>query len=231
MANNQYVNKVVYGNSTVIDLSGDTVTRSRVADDCTFHLPTGEKVSGSLPSRTSSDITYTVNTTNHTSFISVEAGNYGSIHNMNGPSASELCSGTKSITTAGTSSVTGYANVNVNIPETYLGFGSCCYIGQAAASTTTLAATSATVTVPITGTYSIYWVMVRSDSSSAAQSRAYKGTTAIGTAKSISSGSYATGCSETGQSLTKGQTITIYAKKGSTNRYCTIWNLVLVRTA
>lgn len=46
MANNPYVNKVVYGNSTLIDLSQDTATQADVAQGKYFHLPTGERVQG-----------------------------------------------------------------------------------------------------------------------------------------------------------------------------------------
>ena len=46
MASNPYVNKVVYGNSTLIDLSTDTATQADVAQGKYFHLPTGERVQG-----------------------------------------------------------------------------------------------------------------------------------------------------------------------------------------
>lgn len=41
MANNQYVNKVIYGGDTLIDLTGDDVTVSDVASGVKFHLPSG----------------------------------------------------------------------------------------------------------------------------------------------------------------------------------------------
>lgn len=44
-------NKIVYGNNTLIDLTGDTVTESDVANGKTVHLPSGIQVTGSyLPS-------------------------------------------------------------------------------------------------------------------------------------------------------------------------------------
>ena len=46
MANNPYVNKVVYGNSTLIDLTADTATQADVAQGKYFHLPTGQRVQG-----------------------------------------------------------------------------------------------------------------------------------------------------------------------------------------
>ena len=38
---NQYVNKVIYGGNTLIDLTGDTVTASDVLSGVKFHLPSG----------------------------------------------------------------------------------------------------------------------------------------------------------------------------------------------
>ena len=48
MANNQYVNKVKYGNSTLIDLTGDTVTASSLLSGHTAHDASGAPVSGSV---------------------------------------------------------------------------------------------------------------------------------------------------------------------------------------
>lgn len=46
MANNQYVNKVIYDGNTLIDVSGDTATQSDVLSGKSFHLATGEQVTG-----------------------------------------------------------------------------------------------------------------------------------------------------------------------------------------
>lgn len=46
MANNPYVNKVVYGGETLINLENDTITRADVLNGKTFHLPTGEVTTG-----------------------------------------------------------------------------------------------------------------------------------------------------------------------------------------
>lgn len=43
---NQYTNKVIFGNETLIDLTSDTVTISDVAQGKTFHLPSGEPAIG-----------------------------------------------------------------------------------------------------------------------------------------------------------------------------------------
>lgn len=46
MANNQYANKVIYGNQTIIDISTDTVTAADVASGVTFHDKSGAPVVG-----------------------------------------------------------------------------------------------------------------------------------------------------------------------------------------
>ena len=46
MANNQYINKVIYGGETLIDLTQDDVTRASVASGIKFHLPSGEATTG-----------------------------------------------------------------------------------------------------------------------------------------------------------------------------------------
>ena len=46
MANNEYINKVIYGGDTLIDLTSDDVTRADVVSGKYFHLPTGERTTG-----------------------------------------------------------------------------------------------------------------------------------------------------------------------------------------
>lgn len=43
---NLYKNKVIYGGDTLIDLTGDDVTRADVASGVKFHLPSGEPTTG-----------------------------------------------------------------------------------------------------------------------------------------------------------------------------------------
>ena len=49
MANNQYVNKVIYGGDTLIDLTGDDVAASDVLSGKKFHLPGGAPGTGTCP--------------------------------------------------------------------------------------------------------------------------------------------------------------------------------------
>ena len=46
MASNPYVNKVIYGNDVILDISTDDVTRADVLSGKYFHLPTGERTTG-----------------------------------------------------------------------------------------------------------------------------------------------------------------------------------------
>ena len=46
MASNQYINKVIYGGNTLIDLTTDDVTRASVLSGIKFHLPSGEGTTG-----------------------------------------------------------------------------------------------------------------------------------------------------------------------------------------
>lgn len=46
MANNQYVNKVIYGGQTLLDLTVDDVTESDVLSGKKFHLPSGAPGTG-----------------------------------------------------------------------------------------------------------------------------------------------------------------------------------------
>lgn len=58
---NQYVNKVIFGGQTLIDLTGDTVTAADVQSGVTFHLPSGASGTGTCAYDVdSSDCTATV---------------------------------------------------------------------------------------------------------------------------------------------------------------------------
>jgi len=46
MANNEYINKVIFGGDTLIDLTNDDVLRADVAAGKYFHLPSGERTTG-----------------------------------------------------------------------------------------------------------------------------------------------------------------------------------------
>lgn len=60
MANNPYVNKVQFGNETLIDLTSDTVTPDKVLNGVTFHDKSGALQTGTLTPM-SSKFTYANN--------------------------------------------------------------------------------------------------------------------------------------------------------------------------
>lgn len=53
------VNKVVYGNNTIIDLTGDTVTAADVAEGKIFHLASGVQAVGTASASSSSVLYFT----------------------------------------------------------------------------------------------------------------------------------------------------------------------------
>ena len=55
MANNEHVNKVVYDGTTLIDLTADTVTASKLLDGYTAHDASGATITGSFNSSLRSD--------------------------------------------------------------------------------------------------------------------------------------------------------------------------------
>lgn len=55
MANNQYVNKVIFGNETLIDLSSDTVYSNVMLDGYTAHDKSGKLITGTIQYRTPSE--------------------------------------------------------------------------------------------------------------------------------------------------------------------------------
>lgn len=48
MANNQYVNKVIFGDETLIDLTSDSVNPSVLQEGSTAHNASGEPITGTL---------------------------------------------------------------------------------------------------------------------------------------------------------------------------------------
>lgn len=56
MANNQNVNKVVYGNTTLINLTEDTVESSALLSGYTAHDKSGTIISGSIEIATQQEV-------------------------------------------------------------------------------------------------------------------------------------------------------------------------------
>ena len=73
MATNQYVNKVVFGNTTLIDITQDSVTANTLLSGYTAHSATGASIIGSIATKTGSDITLTNNV------LAVPTGYYNNV--------------------------------------------------------------------------------------------------------------------------------------------------------
>lgn len=53
---NQYKNKIIYGNQTLIDLTQDTITTDKLLAGYIAHDATGATITGTIQSKTSNDI-------------------------------------------------------------------------------------------------------------------------------------------------------------------------------
>ena len=131
MANNQYINKVVYGSGTLIDLTGDTVTAADVVSGKKFHLASGATATGAIPTVGATTITPTTTTQ-----TAVPAGRYTTGTIQVGPmptgalgaptitvSTSGLITAKAIVGTAGylatTVSTTSTSQLNVKAAQTY----------------------------------------------------------------------------------------------------------------
>lgn len=74
MANNPYVNKVQYGNTVLIDLTGDTATAADVVSGKTFHDRSGEQKTGSFNPTLQAK---TVNPTTSQQVVTPDSGYHG----------------------------------------------------------------------------------------------------------------------------------------------------------
>lgn len=145
-------------------------------------------------------------------------------------SASELVSGSQTVTDNGTYDVTNLASVTVNVS----GGGSRnvqVAAGVNRVNTTEYTAVSGqSLTVAKTGTYDVYWTGYRSTTSGTSGSQLYIGSTAYGSAQtSFSNNAQSVHLSSV--SLTQNQTVTVRARARSTNYYMYVGNLTIVQSS
>lgn len=201
-----------------------------VTNYASISVPSGTAGTPSATKGTVSNhaVTVTPSVTNATGFItgSTKSGTAVTV------SASELVSGTKSITENGTGiDVTNYEKVDVSVSG---GGGDSKNVQVAAgvnrvATTTYTAVSGQSLTVAKTGTYDVYWSGYRSSTSGTSGSQLYIGSTAYGSAQ--------TTFSNNGQSvhlsnvsLTKNQTISVRARARSTSYYMYVANLTIIES-
>ena len=96
MANNQYVNKVIFGDQTLIDLSQDTIQASTLVAGLTAHDASGAPITGTMPEKDGSDLVLSFQN-NGTYGITVPYGCYSyGILTVNGIQMTVPSSGTNS---------------------------------------------------------------------------------------------------------------------------------------
>ena len=78
MANNQYVNKVIFGDETLIDLSSDTVATNKMLSGTTAHDKSGANITGNIPQRSYEDVDISYISTEGYQLVGIEgpAGYY-----------------------------------------------------------------------------------------------------------------------------------------------------------
>lgn len=144
-------------------------------------------------------------------------------------SASELVSGSQTITNNGTVDVTNLAEVVVSVSG---GSGKAAQIASGVGRVANTAYTSSgiSLTVGKTGTYSVYWNGYRSSTSGTSGSQLYVAGSAYGSANTTFNGTYTNvqNVHLSGVSLTADQTITVYARSRSGSYYMYIMNLVII---
>lgn len=113
MANNPYNNKIIYGDTVLIDLTEDTVTSENLRSGYTAHDKSGEVITGSIPDQPSVTIT-----PNRSAQIAVTAGKYttGIIEVAPIPSDYHLLTEIFPVDSF-------YASLSGTDPSTTLGFG------------------------------------------------------------------------------------------------------------
>ncbi len=118
-----------------------------------------------------------------------------------------------------------------SVTGTYTGGGSSkniqVYAGYATRKANSYGATDVQLTVAKTGTYTITWIAWRSSSSGTMGTNLHIGSTAEATNHQTFTGTYGQCITLTGQSLTQGTVLTVYATSGSTSRSIYVGNLII----
>lgn len=141
-------------------------------------------------------------------------------------SASELVSGTKSITANGTGiDVTDYASVDVNVSG---GGSKNVQVAQSTSRATTSSyASLVSLTCSKAGTYDIYWDCFRSSTGGTNGSQLYVGGSAYGTANTTFT-NHAQTNHLSGVTLQANQTVAVYARSRGSSYYAYVGQLTII---
>ena len=192
---------------------------SKAVSNGTAGTPTATK--GTVSNHSVSVTPYVTNTTGYITG-STKMGTSVSV------SASELVSGSETKTSNGTYDVTNLASLVVNVSGGG-GMNKQIYQGYAQRTGNGYAATSATLTVAVTGTYKVSWTAWRSSSSGTMGTNLHVNAT-TGTNQQTFTGTYGQRIELTNQSYTQGDVLTIYASSGSSQRSIYVANLIIEQT-
>lgn len=121
----------------------------------------------------------------------------------------------------------------LSVTGTYSGGSSMnmqAYLGTASRTANSYGATSVTLTVAKTGTYTVSWTAWRSSSSGTMGTNLYRNGTA-GTNQQTFTSTYGQAIKLTNQQYTQGDVLTLYATSGSNSRSIIVSNLIIEQTA
>ena len=146
-------------------------------------------------------------------------------------SASELVSGSQTVTTNSTYDVTNLASMVVNVSGSGASKNTQIVSGVGRVAATAYTAVSGqSITVAKTGTYDVYWCGYRSSASGTNGSQLYIDSTAYGSAQTTFNSTYTNWqiIHLSSVSLTQGQVITVRARSRGTNYYMYVADLTII---
>lgn len=224
------VNKVIFGGTTLIDITDTTAADTDVANSKDFYSAAGVKTSGSVSAPSYQAKTATPTRSSQT--IAPDSG-YDALSSVTVgaiPSNYIVPSGSQTLTENDTYDVTSLASITVDVQSSGgLNWQIDNRNGRIAATTYT--DTGLSITVAKTGTYNVYWSGFRNTTSGTSGSQLYVNGSARGSAQTTFSNSYIQTPKLTGISLSAGDVVTIRARSRASNYYMCVGNLVIEQTS